>query len=135
MRAIKKRISILLAITILILATFESNASDEEAVLIKGHATSYCLKGTTASGQTVRKGICANGHKEWLGKTIVIYQRLPDGRVGEMIGVYECLDTGCGKSVIDVWCPDMLICQVFMNRVYEDGCQGRVYIQVIEAEG
>lgn len=38
-------------------------------------------------------------------------------------------------NVIDIWCEDLDKCQDFMNRVYEDGCQGRVFIQIIEAEG
>lgn len=120
---------------ILILASFDSKAADEEAVLLKGFGTAYCLPGITASGEQVREGICASSKKEWIGKTIILYQRLPDGNVGEIIGIYECKDTGCKGSVIDVWFPDLDKCQEFMNRVYEDGCKGKVFIQVIDAEG
>lgn len=121
--------------TTLILASFDSEAAEEEAVLFKGFGTAYCLPGITASGEPVREGICATGKKEWIGKTIVLYQRLPDGNVGEIIGIYECKDTGCRSSVIDVWFPDLDKCQEFMNRVYENGCKGKVFIQVIDAEG
>lgn len=104
--------------------------------LKKGHATAYCLKGTTASGEQTRDGICA-GKREWLGKTIILYSRLPDDSVGGVIGIYECKDTGGTKGlktgkVIDVWCSDLSSCQEFMDRVYEDDCKGRVYIQVVE---
>lgn len=113
----------------------QANAQEQEIVLIKARATAYCLQGITASGQEVRKGICASGNKDYFGKTVVMYQRLPDGTIGEIIGIYEVLDTGCNKHVIDVWCPDLDECQEFMNRVYEDGCQGKVFIQIKEGDG
>lgn len=104
-----------------------------------GYATAYCVSGITASGEETRIGICA-GSKDYMGKTIILYQRLPDGSIGELIGIYECLDTGGTKgiksgTVIDVWCPDLESCQDFMDTVYEDNCKGKVYIQVVEAEG
>ena len=37
--------------------------------------------------------------------------------------------------VIDVWQESKDACQEFMNLIYEDGCKGKVYIQVIESEG
>lgn len=105
--------------------------ADEQPTLVKGYATAYCLEGITATGKEVRKGICATGRREWLGKTAVIYQRLPDGNVGKILGIYEVEDTGCKESVIDVWCPEEE-CQDFMNKVYEDGCKGKIWIQIIE---
>ena len=116
-----------------------SSVNLSSSIIQSGHATAYCVSGVTASGEITRDGICA-GRKEWLGKTIILYQRLPGNVVGDQIGVYECLDTGgtdglnSGK-VIDVWCPTYDDCQEFMNLVYEDGCQGKVYIQVIDSEG
>ena len=120
----------LIAITAIYSIGFTSYASSEPE-LIKGHATAYCLEGITATGKEVRKGICATGRREWLGKTAIIYQRKPDGSIGQIIGIYEVEDTGCKESVIDVWCPKEE-CQDFMNRVYEDGCQGRIWIQILE---
>lgn len=105
-----------------------------EPELLKMRATAYCLEGKTASGKEVRKGICASSNREWLGKTCIIYQRLPNGDIGEVIGIYEIEDTGCNEYVIDVWCPEDE-CQDFMDRVYEDGCKGRVYAQIVEAKG
>lgn len=107
--------------------------------IMEAHATAYCVSGTTYSGQETREGICA-GKKEWIGKTIIVYQKLPGGEIGDLIGYYECLDTGktnglkTGK-VIDIWCPDLEACQKLMDRVYENGCKGKIYIQVLEADG
>lgn len=120
---------------------FTSYASDEQPELIKGYATAY--NGPTeytCTGDHVRKGICG-GCEAYLGKTIILYQRLPGDEIGQIIGIYECLDTGSGTEsfqqgkLIDVWCEDMDACQEFMNRVYEDGCQGHVWIEVIQADG
>lgn len=108
----------------------------EEPVLQKAHATAYCQTGQTASGVYTRDGICA-GATEYVGSVIIIYQRLPDGRVGDYIGMFECLDTGGTNglqngTVVDVWRPDLAACQMFMDSVYENTCQGKVYIQLIE---
>lgn len=118
-----------------------SYAHDNEPVLIKGYATAYNgPSDTTCMGYKVRDGICG-GCEAYLGKTIILYQRLPGDKVGEILGYYECLDTGTGTEafqqgkVIDVWCSDLDACQEFMDRVYEDGCQGRVFIQVEDADG
>lgn len=126
--------SIILIMMLFILVSLKSKASDQPE-LIKMHSTAYCLTGVTCTGQAVRNGICASGRKELIGKTVILYQRLPNNEVGGIIGIYEVLDSGCSKNVIDVWCEDLDACQEYMNRVYEDGCQGRVFVQVIEAEG
>lgn len=118
-------LGILLAITVGI------NSNVEQFEPHKARATAYCLQGITASGEEVREGICATGNEEYFGKTIMMYQRKEDG-LGDFIGVYECLDTGCSKDVIDVWCKDLDSCQEFMDKVYENGCQGKVYIFIIE---
>lgn len=117
------------------LATLKSKAADNQPDLYKLHTTAYCLPGTTCTGIHVRKGICASGRKEFIGKTVILYQRLPNDEIGDIIGIYEVLDSGCSKNVIDVWCQDLDECQQYMNRVYEDGCKGKVYVQVIDAEG
>lgn len=125
-----------LLITLVILVSFASNAATQYT---KGHATAYCLPGTTASGLPVQDGICAMNRKlvkenDLFGKYVVLYQRLPDGSVGEEIGTYLIADTGCKKTVVDVWCSDLKKCQEFMNRVYEDGCKGKIYYQIMEGE-
>lgn len=110
-----------------------------EPELMRMHATAYCLHGTTASGSQTRKGIAA-AQKKLIGKTAVVYQRLPGDKIGRIIGIYEIEDTGgteglINGSVIDIWCPDLDACQDFMNTVYEDGCKGKVFVQFIDAEG
>ena len=124
---------------ILALSLTASSVNLSSSMILSGYATAYCQCGVTASGEYTRDGICA-GKDEWLGKTVTLYQRLPNNEIGEQIGIYECLDTGGtpglkGGKVIDVWCPTYDECQEFMNLVYEDGCQGHVYIQVLDSEG
>lgn len=114
-------------------------AHAEEPTFIKGYATAYCQTGQTSSGAYTRDGICA-GAKSYSGCMIVLYQRLPDGSLGDYIGMYECLDTGGtdglnNGTVIDVWKSNNEQCQEFMNQVYEDNCKGHIYIQVIEGKG
>lgn len=109
---------------------------DIDIPMIEGYATAYCVSGTMASGQQTRPGVCA-AKKEWLGKKAYIYQRLPDNTRGELLGVYDILDTGGTQGlkngkVIDVWMPDLQGCQDFMDYVYEDGCKGRIYILIKE---
>ena len=65
---------------------------------------------------------------------------MPDNSLGDYIGTYECLDTGGtdglkNGTVIDVWQPNSEAVQEFMNTVYENDCQGKIYIQVIEGKG
>lgn len=124
----------IIALGLILCTNLQASAEGTEPELIPMHATAYCLEGITASGTQVREGIAATGRREWLGMTAIVYQRKPDGTVGEIIGIYEIQDTGCKPSVIDVWkSPED--CQPFMDRVYEDGCRGKVYVQIIEAEG
>lgn len=99
--------------------------------LQKMHATAYTLTGTTATGCETRDGICATGDPDLIGKTVILYQRDGDS-IGEYIGTYECLDTGCKPNVIDVWCDGKAEAQKFMDRVYENGCAGKIYVQILE---
>lgn len=127
---------VLIATMLLILVSLEVRA---EQISYKGYATAYCLPGITASGQEVHPGICAMNSKvvkefDLMGKDVALYQRLPNGEKGKLIGIYEIADTGCKKNVIDVWMPDLKQCQKFMNLVYEDGCKGKIYYEVIEDE-
>lgn len=137
----KKYIIIAVTIAAMCWSGCISYAHDNEPVLIKGYATAYNgPSDTTCTGKKARRGICG-GCDAYIGKTIILYQRLPGDVVGEIIGIYECEDTGPGTEsfqkgkVIDVWCEDLEACQEFMDRVYEDGAQGRVFIQVEEAKG
>ena len=121
----------MIALMIVMIADQRSYAC-EEPQLLKMRSTAYCLQGITCTGKEVRPGICASGNKDLIGKTLILYQRLPDGSVGRMLGILECEDTGCSEYVIDTWMPDLEWCQEWMNLVYEDGCQGKIYVQVVE---
>ena len=106
----------------------------EEPELNKARCTAYVLKGTMANGEQVRKGACAF-KRELIGKTIIVYLRHPDGSIGSMVGVYECLDHCPTEHVIDIWAEDMEHAQEIMNKVYEEDAQGRIFYQVIDAKG
>ena len=119
---------------------FTSYGKDEQPELIKGYATAYNgPSDTTCTGKPVHKGICG-GCQAYIGKTIIIYQRLPGDEIGQILGVYECEDTGPGTDgfregrVIDVWMPEDE-CQDFMDLLYTNNAHGKVWIQVIDAKG
>lgn len=105
---------------------------------VKGYTTVYVTKpdAITYSGSKVRQGICA-ASKSYLGKTIILYQRLPDDTVGNILGIYECLDTGKGSKafqegkVIDVWKPNKESKDEFIDLTYMNNCQGRVWIRIL----
>lgn len=133
----KKRLISVALLIVMCSTGFTSFASDEQPELIKGYATAYNgPTDTTCTGDKVRKGICG-GCQAYLGKTIILYQRLPGDEVGQMIGIYECLDTGTGTEgfqqgrVIDVWMPEDE-CQDFMDLIYTNDAKGKVFIQVLE---
>lgn len=132
----KKRIMSILLVIGMCSVGFTSYA-DDQPTLIKGYATAYNgPTDTTCTGDKVRKGICG-GCSEYLGKTIILYQRLPGDEIGACLGIWECLDTGPGTEgfqqgrVIDIWMPEDE-CQDFMDLIYTNNAQGKVWIQVIE---
>lgn len=114
--------------------------AEEQPTLIKGFATAYNGPSDyTCTGKPVHKGICG-GCQEYIGKTIILYQRLPDDEIGQILGIFECEDTGPGTDgfregrVIDVWMPEDEL-QDFMDLVYSNDAQGKVWIEVIQADG
>lgn len=56
----------------------------------------YSENPTGCRGDRMREGIAA-GKQEWYGMAIILYTD-EGGQPGELIGVYEILDTGYGKS-------------------------------------
>lgn len=98
---------------------------------IMGRATVYSVEGTTKMGTQTRFGVCASGNPEYLGKKVIVYQRLPDNTLGEPIGLFTVEDTGCKKEVIDIWCPESWQ-KTFIDKTYQNGCEGKIFIQVIE---
>ena len=137
-----KRLVLLVLVIFFLTPSIQVKATNEmggDVDLIKMHATAYCIEGKTYSGKHTRRGIAA-ASKEYIGKTALVYQRLPGDEVGDLIGIYEIEDTGgteglTSGNVIDIWCPDLDACQEFMNTVYEDGCKGRVWVEIVEAVG
>lgn len=101
--------------------------------LMKGRATVYSVEGITKTGTQTRIGMCASGNKELIGKQIVVYQRLPDNSKGNAIGIYTVEDTGCNENVIDLWYPESIRDKV-IAKTYEDGCAGKIYIQIVGVE-
>lgn len=104
--------------------------------------TAYCDGEVTCTGKKVRYGICAV-KKEWIGKTALIYNREEDGTIGDLLGIYECLDTGFGADsdgdgigsiqegkVVDVYFPTLEECEEWMKKTNR-----KVYIQLFDAEG
>lgn len=135
MRKVLSGLIAILTVTVLIgFTSYAEGDTDSEPVLHKMRATAYCYEGRTYTGKPVRKGICAAGNKDLIGKTVILYQRLPNGDIGDYIGIYEVEDTGCNEYVIDVWMPEAE-CQDFMRTVYENGCGGKIWVQVVSATG
>ena len=105
------------------------------------YTTAYYYGDTTASGHPAREGICAV-KREWMGLTAIVYAN-DNGEVGDLLGIYECLDTGFGGDadgdgigsieegkVIDVYRPDYESCMEWMELT-----GGKVWVQLINAVG
>ena len=135
----KRVISCLLVIGLLL---FTLSAKADEGELFKMYTTAYHYGTITASGTPVRKGICAV-KREWMGLTAIVYECNPDGSIGDLLGYWECLDTGFGGDadgdgigsiesgkVIDMYFPTLEECRDWMKLT-----GGKVYVQLIDAEG
>lgn len=132
------RITSVVITLILIFSIGFTSYADTEPTLIKGFATAYNGPSDhTYTGKPVHEGICG-GCEAYIGKTIILYQRLPGDQIGEVIGIYECEDTGMGTDgfregrVIDVWCKDLEECQKFMELIYTNNAKGKCWIQIVE---
>lgn len=130
-------LAVLMTVSIALTICPETKAEDQPT-LIKGYATAYNgPTDTTYTGKPVHKGICG-GCQAYIGKTIILYQRLPGDEIGQIIGIYECEDTGPGTDgfregrVIDVYFPTLEECQDFMNILYTNNAYGKCFIQVLE---
>lgn len=131
-------VTIIFLMIMISMMKMETYAAQPE--LVKMRATAYLDTGNkTYTGKTGHLGI-AGASKNHIGQTALIYQRLPGDVLGEFIGIYEIEDTGSAEGaskgyVIDTWQPDMDSCQKFMDRVYEDGCGGKVFVIFVDAVG
>ena len=137
----KKRV-IALLLTVYMAASAVLPAGAETQEPFKMYTTAYHYGTITASGVPVRKGICAV-KREWMGLTAVVYECKEDGSQGELLGFWECLDTGFGGDadgdgvgsiesgkVIDMYFPTPEECQGWMEQT-----GGKVYVQLVDAEG
>lgn len=109
----------------------------------------YSENPTGCRGDRMREGIAA-GRQEWYGKAIVLYTD-EDGKPGELIGVFEILDTGYGKDTgkgesrikkgrhlgtietgqtIDIYRDNYDRCKEIMILT-----NGKAFYQLIDAEG
>lgn len=104
--------------------------------------TAYHHGSVTAAGRPTRRGICAV-REEWVGKTALVWEHTDSNAMGEFLGFWECLDTGFGADsdgdgmgsiqegrVIDMYFPTQEEVQEWMELT-----GGRVYVQMVDAEG
>lgn len=125
-----KAIIVLLLIWILTIGAErgENPNSVDLTTMEKMHTTAYNLHGTTATGGTTRKGICAcNTH---VGDLALIYSTN-----GDFLGIYEVTDTGGtdglkAGTVIDVWFDTYEECEEWMRLT-----EGKCYVQWVHGEG
>ncbi len=125
---IKRKYIISVCLSLLFIIISYKNVPAAE--ILSGRATVYSIIGTTSTGTPTRFGICASGNKSLLGKTVVLYQRLPDNSIGDPLGIYIVEDSGCKYDVIDIWCPKELQ-KMFINKTWEKGCCGNIYIMEV----
>jgi 3D (Asp-Asp-Asp) domain-containing protein len=130
-----------LVLFLLIICTSTSYAEEQEPEVIKMHTIAYCQGTTTATGTAVRKGICAVAQDK-LGMTALVYAN-NDGEIGELLGIFECLDTGFGGDAdgdgigsiesgkcIDIYFPTYEECVEWMKLT-----GGRCFVQYVDAKG
>lgn len=90
-----------LAIALMLSLTITRPVYASAPVLVS--TTAYTHGEVCCKGEKPREGIVA-GKPEWYGMACVIYRAVPDDNgysIGRMIGIYEVLDTGYGKSTGD----------------------------------
>lgn len=149
MQRAKKLTAVMLAAAVMWTSMPASAEEDQERIrraetgeVFQMMTTGYCHGEITAAGRKVRQGICA-ARREWMGKTVLAWKCQEDGSRGEFLGYWECLDTGFGADsdgdgigsiqegrVIDMYFPTIEGVQEWM-----DITGGRIYIQLIDAEG
>lgn len=150
MRTVRKRILALICAAAVLWTSLPVKAEEDAQRIQSAEAgeafpimtTAYCHGKVTATGQAVRPGICAV-REEWIGKTALVWKCENSDSIGEFLGFWECLDTGFGADsdgdgmgsiqegrVIDMYFPTQEGVQEWMETT-----GGRVYVQLIDAEG
>ena len=90
-----------LAVSFLLFAVPTTTVHGAEPMLVS--TTAYTEGKICSHGDRARQGIVA-GKPEWYGQACIVYEAVPsnDGyQIGDVIGIYEVLDTGYGKSTKD----------------------------------
>lgn len=90
-------------------------------------ATAYCDHGLCFDETVPKAGITVAAAKEYIGKTFIIYRE-----DWELIGIYECHDTGGdyrikNGSVVDIYMDDEAECWKFGRQ--------KVHVQIVDAKG
>lgn len=128
-----RRKLLLIPLLIALLMPLKANATEYDTPKLM-RCTCYTSDegAVTASGQTVREGIVA-GMVENRDSVAIIYEN-NDGKIGDIIGYFEILDTG-GELIqsgdrIDVYRNTLERCEKWIAE-YGD----YVYVQIIPAVG
>lgn len=128
---------LILAFVVCLLFTANLNvgAEETEKEYRKMYTTAYCTGKITSSGEEVRIGICAV-KEDWMYQKAYVYA-YDNGECGQLLGVFDCLDTGFGADsdgdgvgsieegkVIDIYFPSLELCREWMSLT-----GGRCYVQ------
>lgn len=129
-----KKIIITLIVTLMFMVGCSRRIDASE--FYKGIATSYCLKGKTATGQVLDgtpKNIVAS-KREWFGCTMAIWidqgDHLPHSE--NFMGFYSVQDTSTKQSIKDGYVIDLYL--PTYDECIEFGAPKIIY-QIIESEG
>lgn len=114
----------------------------EEGQVFRMLTTAYHHGTATVTGARPRRGICAV-RREWVGKTALVWKRNNSDTIGEFLGIWECLDTGFGAdsdgdgigSIQEGWVIDMYFPTQEEVDEWMTVTGGRVYVQLVDAEG
>ena len=90
-----------LAISAITAMVLSFTAYGAEPVLVS--TTAYTEGKVCSHGDRAREGVVA-GMPEWYGQACIVYEAVPSKggyQIGNVIGIYEVLDTGYGKSSKD----------------------------------
>jgi len=101
-----------------------------DSPLIAMKLTGYYQGVVCKDGTVPITGLTCASKDEWLGYTAIVWERLPNGAQGKLIGFYECHDTG-GAEVssgrnLDIRCDTEADCYAITQPVY---------VQYVFAEG
>lgn len=129
MKGLIVEIIVFLALVLMMVFAYECKAEEMQEVRMTCYCPESCPGTITASGATVREGILACS-REHLGQVAMLYTL-----EGDLIGIYECLDTGGSKGLkagtqVDVWKPSLTEARKFIRTHGE-----RVLVKWVDGKG